>query len=231
MADPTVATARYPFQAAAERAIVPEIVAKLDLRPEHRLLEIGFGSGSLITRLAGHAGAVTGIDHPDCVDRLVGAVPGNVTLIAGRWPEVRPEGSFDRIVAYSVLHYLPDRATAEGFIDACVDALDHGGAVMLGDLPNEDAKGRFRDTDSGREFEAEWRRRVADSEHDDPEVALLHEIFTRVSRAEVFIDDEFVLDTLSRYRGLGYDAFVVPQGKDLPFCHTREDILIWRRSR
>jgi SAM-dependent methyltransferase len=230
VADPTVATARYPFQGEAALAIVPEIVTKLGLRREHRLLEVGFGTGSLITRLAEHAGEVFGIDHPACVSRLAKAVPDNVSLIAGRWPDARPPGTFDRIVAYSVLQYLQDRTSAEGFIEACVDALAEEGALMIGDLPNEDARRRLRASAAGQEFEAEWRRRVAQSEQDDPDVAALHEIFTRVPRAEPFIDDGFVLDTLSRYRQRGYEAYVVPQGRELPFSHTREDILIRRRS-
>jgi cyclopropane fatty-acyl-phospholipid synthase-like methyltransferase len=230
VADPTVATARYPFQGEGARAIVPEIVAKLGLRSEHRLLEIGFGTGSLITRLAEHAGEVLGIDHPACVSRLEKAVPGNVSLIAGKWPEARPPGSFHRIVAYSVLQYLPDGSTAERFIEACVDALAEDGVAMIGDLPNEDAKRRLRASAGGQEFEAEWSRRVAQSEQDDPDVAALHEIFTRVTRAEPFIDDGFVLDTLRRYRDRGYEAYVVPQGRELPFSYTREDILIRRRS-
>lgn len=230
VADPTVATARYPFQGEGALAIVPEIVAKLDLRPEHRLLEIGFGTGSLITRLAEHVDEVYGIDHPACVSRLENAMPGNVSLIAGRWPEARPPGTFDRIVAYSVLQYLEDQTTAERFVEACVDALADDGALMIGDLPNEDGKRRLRATAAGQAFEAEWSRRVAQSEQDVPDVAVLHEIFTRVTRTEPFIDDAFVLDTLRRYRQRGYEAYVVPQGRDLPFSQTREDILIRRRS-
>jgi Methyltransferase domain len=231
LADPTVATARYPFQEAGIRAIVPDVVRKLEIRPEHRLLELGFGTGSLILGLAQHAASVTGVDHPDCVARLTGAVPENVSLVPGRWPETRPEGSFDRVLAYSVLHYLPDRPAAEAFIEASVDALADGGAVMLGDLPNEDARRRFRESAGGRAFEARWRRSVAESEQQHPEVAVLHEIFTRVPKAEPFIDDAFVLDTLTRYRRRGYEAYVVPQSESLPFCNTREDILIRHRGR
>jgi SAM-dependent methyltransferase len=229
--DQTVATARYPFQAAGIEAIVPDVVAKLDVRPEHRLLEIGFGTGSLITRLAAHAGSVIGVDHAECVARLAGDIPRNVSLIAGRWPGVRPQGSFDRILVYSVLHYLEDRPSADAFIEACVDALGEGGALMLGDLPNEDARRRFRESPGGREFEAHWRRRVAQSEEENPEVAVLHEIFSRVAKADPFIDDAFVLATLSRYRRRGLEAYVVPQGEGLPFCYTREDILVRRRDR
>jgi SAM-dependent methyltransferase len=229
--DRTVATARYPFQAEGIQAIVPDVVAKLGVHREHRLLEIGFGTGSLITRLAEHAGSVTGIDHPDCVARVAGEVPENVSLIAGKWPEVRPQGSFDRILVYSVLHYLEDRPSAEAFVEACVDALGDGGALMLGDLPNEDARRRFRQSAGGQEFEADWRRRVGQSEDENPEVAMLHEIFTRVPKADPFIDDAFVLDMLSRYRRRGFDAYVVPQGEQLPFCFTREDILIRRGGR
>ena len=228
--DPTVAAGRYPFQKEAEDAIVPEILPKLDLHPEHRLLEIGFGTGRLLTRLASYVRLATGLDHEACVSRLAEAVPDNVTLMDGQWPLTRPAGRFDRILAYSVIQYVGSRTAADRFVDACADSLDDDGVALIGDLPNEDTKRRFTESRSGRRFSSEWRQRVSTCE--DPDVALRDELFARATGSFArFIDDAFVLETVERFRRRGLHAYVVPQGKDLPFGHTREDIIIRRPGR
>jgi SAM-dependent methyltransferase len=227
--DATVAAGRYRFQAEAEAAIVPDILSKLDLRADHRLLEVGCGSGRLLIDLASHVRVATGLDHLACVTRLEESVPENVMLMAGEWPRTRPSDLFDRILAYSVLHYVGSREAADRFIDACVDSLDENGVALIGDLPNQDAGRRFAQSGFGEQFSADWKRQVAACE--DPEVALRNEIFARASAPVPYIDDDFVLGTLRRCRERGLEAYVVPQGPDLPFSHTREDIIIKRGSR
>ena len=40
------------------------------------------------------------------------------------------------------------------------------------------------------------------------------------------LDDKSILGLLERYRQRGHHAYAVPQRSDLPFGHTREDILV-----
>ena len=42
------------------------------------------------------------------------------------------------------------------------------------------------------------------------------------------IDDGVILGVLQRYRGFGYDSYLLPQNENLPFANRREDILIVR---
>jgi SAM-dependent methyltransferase len=224
--DPTVAVGRYPFQAADEQNILPDVVAKLGPQPRDRLLEIGFGTGLLFLPLAGMVREATGVDHSLSVARLAGHVPANVSLVAARWPDTDPLGEFDRILAYSVLHYVEGRAAAERFIEACVEALADGGILLIGDLPNEDAKQRFAESAFGQRFIASWTRQVA--ECDDEEQLRFDQIVEGVTRTAPFIDDEFILTTIATYRSSGLGAYTLPQRAGLPFCHTREDLLIRR---
>ena len=43
------------------------------------------------------------------------------------------------------------------------------------------------------------------------------------------LDDSLVMMLMMRYRQMGYETYLVPQNKQLPFSNTREDILV--RSR
>lgn len=222
----TVAAGRHAFQADAEARIIPDIAEKLRLEPDHALLEIGCGTGNLLIPLAGLVTEVVGLDHAGCIDRLRReSLPANVSLLAGTWPGTHVERTFDRVLAYSVLHYLPSIEAATGFVDGCVSALAPGGWLLLGDLPNRSKLVRFRATQTGREFERRWRTLV---EQDGEEDAARDRIFGRVAPGGEFIDDAFVAALLTRWRDSEHEAYVLPQPENLPFAFTREDVLIRR---
>jgi len=219
----TVQAGRYASQAEAERLILGDIEPKLGLEPRHSLLEIGCGPGNLLIPLAFRAARAVGIDHPEVVARARERCNDpRVEFIAGFFPDVEVRGPFDRILAYGVVHILPDWPTLERFLDAAVDLLASGGRLLIGDLPNSDRKKRFLESEAGRRFDAEWKRSMARSSGEDP-----FRVFEG-SAAVHSLDDKSVLGLLARYRARGCHAYVVPQRPELPFGHTREDIVVER---
>jgi SAM-dependent methyltransferase len=226
---PTLIAGRNRFQAAEEENIVRDVAEKLRLCPSHRLLEVGCNIGILLTPLSRHVAEAVGVDHPSCIAKYVeNGVPANVCLVAGRWPDTRPPGLFDRILVYSVLHYLHGADDARRFIDACLETLQLGGRLLLGDIPNEDARRRFIASDTGRRFHAAYVERKA--AHRDAESDCSEAIFTRVTPRTPFLTDDFVREIVAGARGRGFESYLLPQPVDLPFSHTREDILIVRRG-
>jgi 2-polyprenyl-3-methyl-5-hydroxy-6-metoxy-1,4-benzoquinol methylase len=223
--DPTVIAGRHAFQRSEERLIVDDVTRKLELGPKSRLLEIGCGMGVLLGPLSRLVHSATGVDHESIIERAAGRLPDDVRLIAGRWPDVIVDSTFDRILVYSVLHYLDGPTAAEAFVDACVTVLEPGGRILLGDLPNRDAAARFTATEAGAAFSVAWRERVAGESGDD---AKRDAIFDGIEGAG-YLDDEFILGLVRRYRARGFEAYVLPQRSDLPFGWTREDIVLHRR--
>ena len=167
-----------------------------------------------------------GIDHPDVVARAQQRAHGmRIEFKAGFFPEVALEGLFDRVLVYGVLHILPDWPTAERFLDAALDKVAPRGRLLIGDLPNSDRKRRFLESDAGRKFDAQWKRGMAEaskSATQDP-----FAVFAGAPSIGT-LDDKSILELLARYRARGCHAYVLPQRSDLPFGHTREDILIER---
>src|SRR5437867_2438806 len=138
--DPIAISGRLHVSSGTAKLIVDDILSKLHPVNSHRLLEIGCGVGVLLTPLAPHFREAIGVDHPSCIQKYSDfGVPTNVRLVAGNWPQTRPQGCFDRILVYSVLQCLGDAASAYDFINECLNVLNPGGALMLGDIPNEDA--------------------------------------------------------------------------------------------
>jgi protein-L-isoaspartate(D-aspartate) O-methyltransferase len=100
-------TAGVATSSASQPSMMAIMLEQLDLRPGHRVLEIGAGTGynaALMSRIVGPAGAVTSVDiDEELVDRaavhLASAHVSGVDLVAGDGAHGYPPGApYDRIV-------------------------------------------------------------------------------------------------------------------------------------
>jgi SAM-dependent methyltransferase len=222
--DFTALAGRYSVQKSAERIILRDVLAKLDIRPEHSLLDIGCNAGNLTIPLSFMVARTTGLDHPECLRRMRERFPTGIELVSGNFLDVALSGPFDRILCYDVLHYLRNPDEVYKFMDKAVGLLAQGGKALFGDIPNVSVKQRFLESAEGIDFSKKWQdQRKHASEEDqsfvfepDPEL--------------VQFDDRLMLDIIRKYRRTGSQGYILPQAADLPFGHTREDILIVRLS-
>jgi SAM-dependent methyltransferase len=222
--DPTRVAGRYAVQADAERKILPDITEKLLLSPHDRLLDIGCGAGNLLIPLSFLVGEVTGVDHPSCLDKLRSRYQAqNIRLLPGNFLDMTIREQFDKILCYSVLHYLTDEQEVFRFASKARQLLSPGGRVLFGDVPNRSKKERFLGSEAGRNFERQWQELVgkkSDNEH--PQFKLLSDPNL------VQFDDELLLELCLRCRADALDAYILTQPPDLPFGNTREDLLVIR---
>jgi SAM-dependent methyltransferase len=211
------------YRNGAEPAIAADIVSKLpalDLE-RRRFLDIGPGCSALprmlldICAKRGHEATL--IDSPEMLAQLPDQPA--VRKLAGRFPDAMPPGglgSFDAILAYSVVQYVWAEGALAEFLDAALELLAPGGRLLLGDIPNVSKRSRFFRSPAGREFHAAFSGR------DEPPPAAL----TDPSPTE--LDDDVVLELIGRTRAAGYDAYVLPLAPELPLANRREDVLVVR---
>jgi len=224
----TLQAGRYRFQEAAERHILKDVIRKLQPLPEHRMLDIGCGSGALLIPMSFLVAQVTGLDHPATIARLAAKFSAeNVELVGGRFPETRLGDSFERIVAYSVLHYLADQEAVKQFALAAAGKLSSGGRLMLGDIPNKDRQNRYRLSEAGKAGELQWARLKAQQAGDEDQAAV--ELKLRDAHQIGAFTDADLLALIQFLRSSGFEAYLMPQPRDLPFGETREDIIVERR--
>lgn len=209
---------RYPVQAEAEKLIAPDVAAKLDLSASDTLIDIGCGPGTILRALAALVATATGIDHPDTIAQLQQRVRGsNITLIAGNFLDLDIQTPVTKIITYSVIQHTATQEEALRFLDKALGLLAPGGRLLVGDLPNADLRRRFQASEEGKRFEVEWRRLAQGSS-----APVLND-------SEVYdIDDAFVMRLLLHCRLKGFDAWLLRQPPELPFGHTREDLLVRR---
>ncbi|MGW2348910.1 non-ribosomal peptide synthase/polyketide synthase [Actinacidiphila glaucinigra] len=115
-----------------------------ELRPR-RVLEIGVGSGLLLSRLAPDAEAYWATDFAAPVIRKIGEELRRDPELAAK-VELRcrpaddleglPTGYFDTIVVNSVIQYFPSAAYLESVVRGAMELLALGGALFVGDVRN-----------------------------------------------------------------------------------------------
>ena len=119
---------------AAQTAKQDRVVALLDPRPEHTILEVGFGWGGLAERLASSGAAVTGLtlspaQHAYAKGRLGAAgLADRVDLRLQDYRQVK--GRFDRIVSIEMLEAVGE-SWWPVFFAMLRDRLRSGGVIVL----------------------------------------------------------------------------------------------------
>lgn len=221
--DHTAIAARLPGQRAAERRILPDVMAKLAIDAEDSLIEIGCGTGTLLIPLSFMVAEAHGVDHPDILEALAARCPGTeIRPWPGNFLDLRIDRQFDKVLIYSVVHCLANEDEVMAFVDKAIGCLRPAGRLLLGDLPNRDLKARFLATEAGQAFDQAWRARAPEAPADAPALEDDPEL--------VVVDESLVLRILEYARAVGFEARRLPQPPDLPFGHTREDILIRAKS-
>lgn len=213
------------YREGKEELIFRDIVTKLPGLQEKNKVVLDIGPGCsdlprmLIDLCKRNSHSLLLVDSQEMLSNLPD--DESVTKIGGYFPQCERlfadfAGKVDAIVAYSLLHYVFVESNVWGFLDRCLELLNHGGKLLIGDIPNVSKRRRFFSSPLGVKFHQDFT-----SSDSLPDVQ-----FNRIERQS--IDDAVVLGLIARARSQGYDAYVLPQPPDLPMANRREDILIER---
>jgi len=224
-------TGRHVFHHDQISAIVNDIKNKLELNSDNNLLEIGCNIGVILRPLAAEVSSAVGIDHSSCIKKFYSdGLPENIELISGCWPDVSLKQKFDRILVYSVLHYLESIESTYKFIFSCIEQLSDGGKLLIADLPNEDMLQRHQKSTIGKKISQEYKE-ICDKSVNSNEIEYKYkeEIFSSIENKS-FINDDLLTGLVKMIRAENLDAYLLPQPETLPMCFTREDLLICKRD-
>ncbi|HLO75601.1 MAG TPA: thioesterase domain-containing protein, partial [Magnetospirillum sp.] len=142
-----------PIPAEEMRAWVETTVARIAALPGADVLEIGCGSGLLLTRLAPRRRSYLGIDFSaEALERLdvtVRARPDLADRVTLRQGEARDlsalaDSSVDLVVVNSVAQYFPDLDYLLAVVAEAVRVCRPDGHIFLGDLRSHDLLGAMR---------------------------------------------------------------------------------------
>ena len=111
-----------------------ETMARLQIRPADRVLDVGCGTGELLSKLAAKypAARLAGLDPvPEMLNVARGKLPANVDLRVGWANELPwPDSSFDVVVSCNMFHYVTHPVAA---IREMERVLRPGGQLVITD--------------------------------------------------------------------------------------------------
>ena len=138
-----------PLPADVVLAHVSEIVARLELTHESRLLDLCCGNGFITEQLADHCAAVVGVDFSDYLVDVaeretrhprVRYQRGDVLRLDELDPPL--EGRFDRVLMLGSLQYFaPD--DLDRILAGLAPLMSPGAVILLRDIPNRALRWRF----------------------------------------------------------------------------------------
>ncbi|KMO74622.1 Linear gramicidin synthase subunit D [Mycolicibacterium chubuense] len=203
-------------------ATVDQILA---LRP-HRVLEIGVGTGLVLSQVAPHCEHYVGTDMSAVA---VNGLRRSLQRAAVPWRDrvrllTQPahvtdgleRGSFDVIVLNSIVQYFPHRGYLTDVLDTAVDLLAPGGTLFVGDVRHHGLQ---------RAFQAG----VARAKAPEADTAELRERVQRamVGEAELLLAPEFFTTWSARHPSLrGLDVRVKRGRADNELTRYRYDVVV-----
>ncbi|MEV7627238.1 amino acid adenylation domain-containing protein [Actinoplanes sp. NPDC089786] len=187
-----------------------------------RVLEIGVGSGLLMSRLVDKADEYWATDlSPVVIERLRAKVGDRVRLRAQPADDVTglPSGHFDTVVLNSVVQYFPDAAYLSRVLRQALTLLAPGGRIFVGDVRNLRLLRHFHEGVLSRRLSGDRLRRAVDQAVAvEKELLLDPDFFAGLAAGvEIRLKPGGYVNELSAYR---YDVVLhrdaVPECGDLP---------------
>jgi hypothetical protein len=217
----------YPdsYREGKDQLVLQDILTKLPALSARSktVLDVGAGCSTLaflvidLCRRNNHS--LIQVDSAEMLSRLpdepfVRKIAGYYPYCEGLFEEYL--GRIDVVLVYGVVQLIFAESNIWDFLDRSLELMAHGGEMLIGEIPNASKRRRFFSSPDGVTFHREFMRT-----HTPPEV-----IFNRIERHA--IDDSVILSLVARARSQGFDAYVLPQNRDLPMANRREDIVIRR---
>jgi acyl-CoA synthetase (AMP-forming)/AMP-acid ligase II len=130
-----------PIPAEEMREWVDQTVARIRARAPRRVLEIGFGTGLLLLRIAPDCAEYVGTDFSTAALDYLRRQPAlaelpQVTLLQRTADDFEgiATGAFDLVILNSVVQYFPSSAYLVRVLEGALAALAPGGAIFVGDV-------------------------------------------------------------------------------------------------
>jgi SAM-dependent methyltransferase len=145
--DDVVASTRPPGTSRQDLdRMVDDVLAKLALRADHVVCEIGCGTGVLAVPIARRVARLVGVDFAEealsvLARRLEQAgladrsVLVDLDVLGPSFADLVALGPFDRVLVYATFHYVRERDQAARFLHRVVELLAPGGVALIGNLP------------------------------------------------------------------------------------------------
>lgn len=118
--------------------ITRNIIKKLILNKENKLLDVGCGSGVFLLKLKSFVKSVSGVDFSkEMIDIAKESIRDGNFYVSTSDNLPFDDNLFDRVLCYSVFHYFPNKKCARDTIMELTRVCSSGGYIYIGDVPSK----------------------------------------------------------------------------------------------
>lgn len=149
-----ISSSRYEFQKKNLPIILENIKKKLKLTNNDTFLDIGCGLGLFLIPLSFFSKNAYGIDHKNFINKIKKNFKffDFRNLISGNFLKLRIKKKFDKILIYSVVHYLSSEIELVKFMKKALNILKKDGIILIGDIPIYEYEKKFLNSKEGRQY-------------------------------------------------------------------------------
>ena len=98
--------------------------------------------------------------------------------------------------------------------------------ILIGDIPNDDMNLRYQNTKDYRK-----QSKIFDKKRENNMTDLEKNFFSTKNKIKTIkFSDKKLFFLLKKFNNINYEAYILPQKKELPYSVKRVDLLIRKRS-
>lgn len=229
--DPFILSSRYFHQIDLKPLVLKHIIKRLAIKHSDIFFDIGCNVGTHLIPISFLCKKVYGNDHIDCLKTLKNNFRyiDSKCLIPGNFLKIKIKKKFNKILCYSVLHYLSDNIELKKFIFKASNLLHKKGLLYLGDIPILELERNFIKSAYGKRWFKNFNKKILSSKKKNS-ITSISDLIHKRNKDNKLIEISLstikeVLNKLSK-RNFQYKILKHSKNDKYLFGPTRIDILI-----
>ena len=227
-----ISSSRYNFQEKYMPQILEDIKNKLKISSEDTLLDIGCGLGLFLIPLSFFCRNVVGIDHKNFIKqiKIYFKFFNSKNLISGNFLKLNLKKKFDKILIYSVVHYLSSEKEFQKFVNKALVLLKNKGILMIGDIPIQEYEETFLNSKEGKKYYHEFKNLKKKFKKKNTAFSIANFLDKRIKDKNLIkINLKMLKNIEKKFRKKGLKIKILRHKKQSIFKNTRVDLLIEKK--
>lgn len=227
-----ISSSRYNFQEKFIPILLNDIKNKLRVSHKDTLLDVGCGLGLFLIPLSFFCNTVVGIDHKNFINQIKSNFKFIIkkNLISGNFLKIKLNRKFDKILIYSVVHYLSSEKEFQKFIYKAISLLKHKGILLIGDIPIKEYEKAFIKSKEGKKYYQKIEKIKKAHKKKSKAFGISNFLKNRKKDSQlVTIDLEMIQNLKKRLNSMKLKVKFLRHKKLTMFNNTRIDIIIERK--
>ena len=224
-----ISSSRYEYQKNYLPKTLSDIINKLSISENDDFLDIGCGLGTFLIPISYLCLNAYGIDHKNFIEEIkkFHKLFDRSKLISGNFLNLKVNKKYDKILVYSVLHYLTNDKEFEYFIIKAIKLLKKRGQILFGDIPILEYEKNFYRSNNGKKFIRQHEQHKKKVNKKNKRFSISDYLNNRNKDNKlVKINLELIRKIKKKVLLRGYKAKIIRHKKNSIFQKTRIDILV-----